>query len=782
MRRNLDALAHAQVFSSTRLRHPLAPAAVVVMLGGAVALQLSPRLPSFVVGAASGLIAVVLWRWHVSRWIALVLIGAAWFGWRTDLALQRRLPPALEGVDLDIEARLVGLPDRRGDSTRLDFAVDRAQRDGNPVALRGRIRVAWYGETPPLRSCSRWQLRVRLKRPRGASNPGGFDAERHALQAGIQATGYVRDDVAPREQGVGRACIDAWRERIALAIDRGVHDARIGVLLRALAVGDQRGLDDAHWQVLRATGVGHLIAISGFHVGMLALAAAFCARRLWRCWPSLALRFPGALLEAPFALAAASLYTALAGFGLATLRTLLMLAALALARVLRRHLSVTQALALALFVLFIVDPLAILSPGFWLSFAGVALLVYAAREPSSRAWWRELAPAQIAMSVGLLPLTVWFFAQSSLVGPLANLIAVPWISFVVVPATLAGALLVVPLPAIGEPLLQFAAVLLAPQWSLLEWQARWPLAQWHFAETSVFALGAAVIGVLWLLLPRGVPLRGVGALLLLPQLWPLPNRPAHGDVELSVLDVGQGLSVLVRTRHHALLYDAGARFPSGFDLGDAAVVPALHALGVRALDGLVVSHADNDHAGGVDAVRRALPPKTLWTSDPRIAPEQSVPCRAGQRWTWDAVEFRMLHPDGSRQGSENDRSCVLLVQSGDARVLLTGDIGARVEPAVAAAAGREPLVLVVPHHGSKTSSSAALLDALTVQQALVSAAHRSRFGHPHPDVVARYRERGIPLLNTASAGCIRLHLPARGPPRTIEHCRRDRARYWNEQR
>jgi competence protein ComEC len=780
MRRIRAVLAHTQEFSANSLRHPLAPTALVVMLVGAVALQLSSRLPSPAACAAAGAIAVVLWRWPLSRWIALALLGAAWFGWRADLVLQRRLPPALEGVDLDLQVHLIDLPDRRGDSTRLDLQVDRATFEGSPVALRGRIRVAWYGETPPLRPCSRWQLRARLKRPRGASNPGGFDAERHALQLGIRATGYVRDEAVPRELGAGPVCIDAWRERIASAIDRSVHDPRIAVLLRALAVGDQRGLDDAHWQVLRATGVGHLIAISGFHVGMLALVAAFCARRIWRRWPALALRHPGALLEAPFALAAASAYTALAGFGLATLRTLLMLAALALARLLRRHLSVPQALALALLVLFAADPLAILSPGFWLSFAGVALLVYAAREPAPRAWWRELAPAQMAMSIGLLPLTVWFFAQSSLVGPIANLVAVPWISFIVVPVTLAGALLVVPLPALGEPLLQLAAALLEPQWALLQWQASWPLAQWYFPEASTLAFVAAALGALWLLLPRGVPLRGLGLLLLLPQLWPSSDGPAHGDFELCVIDVGQGLSVLVRTERHALLYDAGARFPSGFDLGDAVVVPALHALGVRALDGLVVSHADNDHAGGVDAVRRALPPKTLWLGDPRIAPGQGIPCRAGQRWSWDAVEFRMLHPTDEAQGSENDRSCVLLVQSGDARVLLTGDIGARVEPVVAAAAGREPLVLVVPHHGSKTSSSAALLDTLSVQQALISAAHRSRFGHPHADVVARYRERGIALVNTASAGCIRLYFSARAPPRTVEHCRRDRARYWNE--
>ncbi|MBL8298202.1 MAG: DNA internalization-related competence protein ComEC/Rec2 [Rhodanobacteraceae bacterium] len=754
--------------------------ALVLVLAGAAVLPLLPRLPSPAVCVVTFVVSLVLWRWPLLRWIALPLVGAAWCGWWADLALQRRLPQQLEGADLDLQVQLAELPDRRGDSTRLDLDVEHAMLDGRPVALSGRIRVAWYGETPPLRPCSRWQLRARLKRPRGASNPGGVDMERHALQLGIRATGYLRTEVTPRELGLARFCLDAWRERIAHAIERSVADTRLAALLRALAVGDQRGLDDAHWQVLRATGVGHLIAISGFHVGMLALAAAACARWLWRCCPRLVLRWPGAVLEAPFALLAASVYTALAGFGLATLRTLLMLAVFALAQLLRRHLPVTQSLALALLVLFAADPLAILSPGFWLSFAGVALLVYALREPRRRAWWRELAPAQIAMSLGLLPLTVWFFAQSSLVGPIANLVAVPWISLVVVPVTLAGALIVVPLPHIGAPLLWLAANLLDPQWALLRWQASWPLAQWYFAETSVLAFGAAALGVAWLLLPRAVPLRGLGLLLLLPQLWPSPRSPAPGDFELSVIDVGQGLSVLVRTQRHALLYDAGARFPSGFDLGEAVVVPSLHALGVRTLDGLIVSHADNDHAGGVDAILRQLPPKALWLGDPGIVPGRGRPCRAGQRWIWDTVEFHMLHPADKTSGSENDQSCVLLVQSGTARVLLTGDISARVEPAVAVAAGHEPLVLVVPHHGSKTSSSAALLDSLTVQQALVSAAYRSRFGHPHAEVVARYHERGITLVNTATAGCIRLRFSPRAPPQTIEHCRRDRVRYWTE--
>lgn len=763
------------------LRGPrLEPAAVLALLAGALALQPLAQLPPTWLCLCAIAGAAALWRWPPLRWVALLLLGAGGFGWRAEQALQQRLPRPLEGVDLDVQAQLVDLPARRGDATLLDLRVDAAQQDGHAVAFRGRVRAAWYGTPPPLRPCSSWQLRLRLKRPRGGSNPGGADVERLALQRGLLATGYVREETTARELGVASFCIDAWRERIAAAIDRRLAGQTTAPLLRALAVGDQRGLDETHWQVLRATGIGHLIAISGFHVGMLALAGGALARWLWRRRPGLALRSPAVLLETPFALAAATFYAALAGFELATVRTLLMLVVLALARLLRRALGVPQALSLALAAMLAVDPLAILSAGFWLSFAGVALLVYAADTAALRVWWRELVPAQIAMSIGLLPLTIAFFGQASLVGPLANLVAVPWISFVVVPLALAGALLVVPLPWLGEALLQLAAWALQPQWSLLRWQAQWPLAQWHFAEASLAGLLLAALGAVWLLAPRGVPLRGLGLLLLLPQLWPATQRPAPGEFALCVIDVGQGLSVLVRTAGHALLYDARARYPSGFDLGEAVVVPAAHALDVQALDALVVSHADLDHAGGVEAVRRSLQPHALWRGDPRIAGGQGRACTAGQSWQWDGVMFRLLHPPAGFHGDDNDGSCVLLVQSGSARLLLTGDISARVEAAVAAAAGPAPLVLVVPHHGSKTSSSATLLDSLQVQLALVSAGYRSRFGHPHADVVARYRDRGIPLVNTADAGCIRLHFAARRPPQTVEHCRRDRRRYWSE--
>ena len=771
--------AHSAFVAVDRAAPPLlAPASVLALLAGALALQLSPGLPSPWLLATGCVAALLLCRWPLLRWPALCLLGACWFGLRADLALAQRLPHELEGADMDVQLRVLDLPDARADAVRFDALIESASYQGRLLPLHGRLRLSWFGAAPLLRACGRWQLQLRLKRPRGASNPGGFDLERHALQLGLVATGYVREDAGNRELATSGFCVDGLRERIAAAIAVQFGDSAAAHLLRALAVGDQRGLSDEEWQVLRATGVGHLIAISGLHVSMLGLVGAWCARRLWRLWPQCTLRWPAVLLETPLALACATAYAALAGFGLATLRTLLMIAAVALARLARRHLGLGQSLALAMAAMLLADPLALLSAGFWLSYAGVALLLYCLDSSRERSAWSELVHAQGTMSLGLLPLSVWLFGQSSVVGPLANLVAVPWISFVAVPLTLAGALLILPLPFAGCFFLQLAAWALEWQWLLLQWLAQWPLAQWHFAESSVAALLLAGLAVFWLLLPRGMPLRGLGLLLLLPLLWPRTTAVQPGEFEVFVIDVGQGLAVLLRTREHALLYDAGARYPSGFDLGEAVVVPAAQALDLRRLDRLVLSHADMDHAGGAAAVQRALQPRTLLVGDAALPAAPT--CEAGQQWNWDGVEFRVLHPDAATPRQGNDASCVLLVQSGQARLLLTGDISAAVEPAVAAAAGRAPLVLLVPHHGSKTSSSAALLDALSVQLALVSAGYRNRFGHPHPAVAERYRARGIRMLGTAESGCIRMIFSPAAAPRLLEQCRLARRRYWTE--
>jgi competence protein ComEC len=756
------------------------PSRVIALLAGAVVVQLLPALPApgFAIACAALVLALLFFR-PLDRAPLWFLLGLAWTLIRADAALDARLPAALHGRDFDVVGVVRGLPDVESRSTRFEFEVESTRLDGDALALRGPVRLNWYDKAPELEPCSRWKLHLRLRPPRGLVNPGGYDSERGAVLHGVVAVGYVREDAENhRIDAPSGLCIDARRRLITAALSSQLdNESSIG-LLRAIAVGDQQAIADEDWQVLRATGIGHLIAISGLHVGMFAAFGAMLARLVWKSWPRLTLRFPGPLIEAPMAMACASGYGLLAGMGVPTVRTLVMIAVALLARYARRSCTVSQALALAAMVIVIWDPLAVLSAGFWLSFCGVAVLLCVSRpEPAQRAVWRELPRLQLVLSLALLPMTVWFFGQGSLIGPFANLIAVPWISFLVVPVTVAGSLLIVDVPSVGAPLLHLADVLLKPLWQLMQWMAALPSAQVYFAATPIWALVLALIGVACMLLPRGVPARAIGVMLLIPLLVPPRQALDEGEFEAWMFDVGQGLSVFVRTRDHGLLYDAGPRYPSGFDTGDAAVVPSLHALGVGRLDRMILSHGDSDHAGGARAVHLAFPGATIESGEPDRIAVAAAACRKDETWTWDGVRFRIASAAGSEVSRSNDRSCVVLVTGSFGSLLLTGDATANVEAAEAAEADAlgsvvQPLVMTVPHHGSKTASSAEFLDSIAPKQAWVSAGYRNHFGHPHADVLGRYSERSVALFNTADSGYLHLRFAVgMGAPEQGRVCR-----------
>jgi competence protein ComEC len=400
-----------------------------------------------------------------------------------------------------------------------------------------------------------------------------------------------------------------------------------------------------------------------------------------------------------------------------------------------------------------------------------------------RRWLRELVAAQGVASIGLLPLGIWFFGQSSLVGPVANLIAVPWICFFVLPLTVVASLLILVLPALGVPLLHLAGWAMQGLWWLLEKMAAWPGALWYFPEPSTAALVLAMLGALWLLLPRGVPARVLGVFLFLPLLWPLREPLADGEFMAYMLDVGQGLSLVVRTRNHALVYDAGAKFPSGFDLGEATVVPAIHAMGIDRVDRMIVSHGDNDHAGGAAAVAAAWPGVAVESGEPERLTIPAAQCLAGESWNWNGVEFRVVHPSEPLSGIDNDRCCVLDVRNNGSELVLPGDITKAVEPDVGGAlAPVEPhLVLQVPHHGSKTSSSVGFIADLHPMLGLISAGYMNRFHHPNGGVVARYGMAGARLLDSAHAGFVAIRFAPGAPPHVVEQGRVDRHQYWREE-
>lgn len=746
----------------------MGPVSAGALLAGAGLCLASPALPPMPVIVLMLALGLPAWfgRWR-GRWLGAGLFGFAWAALHAALALGQQLPVAQEQVEQVITGRVIGLPQHEARRTRFQLRIEVAR---SAHELRGRrVALSWYddfGTTSPgprlqVRAGERWELPVTLRAPRGLRNPGGFDSERHALVQRLAATGYVRKPFAARKLSPARG-VNAWRELMSARIGQGVR-VPSSRFIRAMALGDTRGLTDDDWQLLRSTGLTHLIAISGFHVGIVGAAFAALTGLLWRGAPVLGRHLPRPQAMALAAAGASLVYAAVAGFSLPTVRTVLMMSVWCLARMGRRPASVTQAVSLALAAVLIFDPLAPLSAGFWLSFAGVVWLAWSLPREEQPSWWRGFLSAQAVATVGLLPLTVVLFDQASLVGPVVNLLAIPWWSLVVVPLSLLGLLLETVWAGAGVPVWTRAATAFDWLWPVIEWLGQSHLALWWLPEAPVWALPLALLGALWLLLPRGLPGKWLALLLWWPLLWPQRQPLAPGEVELAVIDVGQGLSVLVRTANHHLLYDTGPASRDGFDAGERAVVPALRAWGIRQLDTLVLSHGDNDHAGGYGAVVAAL--RTRQTQVPVAMPWTGAAerCGSGHRWRWDGVEFQYLHPGSGFPYLGNESSCVLRVHSRHGTALLTGDIGEVIERTLVRqqpAALRADVVLV-PHHGSAGSSDPAFVKATGARLVLVSSGHGNRFGHPRPEVVRRWQQAGAEALDTVKSGALQVWL-ARG--------------------
>jgi len=765
---------------------PLGIQVAVALLAGVGGCLLLPRLPPWPFLIVLLLAAVAAW-WRHGNWRRLagaLVFGFALAGMHLACALARELPPDWEQHDAMVTGRIIELPVQEERRTRFLFRVD--DDDAQPGPLRGRLlRLAWYEDDhavgPPhaaLVSGGRWRMQVRLRAPRGLRNPGGGDSEQFALAQRIAANGYVRNPELARQLSPP-AGLDAWRDRMSTRIARGVP-APSSRFVRALALGDTRALDDDDWEILRAAGLTHLIAISGFHVGLVAGLFALLASGLWRLFPALGKSVPRPPAAAVAAVVGAIGYTAIAGFALPTVRTALMIAIVAAARVVRRPQSAGASLALAVIVILLVDPLSLLTAGFWLSILGVAWLLWCLPE-ASRSVVRDFASAQGVATIGLLPLTVVLFGQASLAGPLANLLAVPWWSLVVVPPALLGTGFEALRAGAGAWAWRLSAWTFDLTWPLFQRIGSSELAMWWLPEARWFALPLALLGAFWLLLPRGVPGKTLAMLLWLPLLWPQRDLPAPGGFDLTVIDVGQGLSVLVRTSGHTLLYDMGPAVHDGFDAGERAVTPTLHALGVRRIDAAIISHGDNDHAGGWPAVQREF--AVVHSFAPEGGPTPALAhCIAGKRWRWDGVTFRFLHPTPDFPYLGNEAGCVLRIEGARHAALLTADIGEVIERGLVrrVPASLHADVVVVPHHGSNGSSDPDFIAATHARVALVSSGWGNRFGHPRPQVVERWCASGAQVADTSREGALTVRLDGTGI--TLSRRRLAHPRLWDAAR
>lgn len=758
----------------------------VALLAGTTFSLLMPHLLPLSVLVLACMVGAVGWiaRWR-GRPFGALLFGFSWAGLHAALALQAQLALHLEQKELTLTGRVVELPQHEARRTRFAFRID--DSDFNETTLRNStVRLAWYddyeavepGPRLQLRAGERWRFRARMRAPRGLRNPGGSDAERHALVQRLAATGYLRHPEQTARRLEAASGLQAWREVMSARIGQHVPNDS-SRFLRALALGDTRGLRESDWATLRAAGLTHLIAISGFHVGIVAAAVAALAGGLWRLFPAWSRQVPRPMAMGVAALLAAIGYAALAGFALPTVRTVLMMGVWALARLGRRPASVGQALGLAVLAVLLADPLSPLAAGFWLSFAGVAWLAWCLPASDDTHWLRGFLSAQAVATVGLLPLSVVLFDQASLAGPFVNVIAIPWWSLVVVPLALCGLALEACVAGAGTIVWQAAAWCFDLTWPSFVHAAESRFALWWIAESPGWTLLLALCGAVWMLMPRGTPGKGLALCLWCPLLVPDTGRLARGELQLAVIDVGQGLSVLVKTRHHNLLYDMGPAIRDGFDAGQRAVVPTLRALGVRRLDRAVVSHGDNDHAGGLASVVRAMPPNEVLAPEGMTGHVRMRRCRAGDSWQWDGVHFRFLHPGRHFPYLGNESSCVLRIESAHGAALLTGDIGEVVERSIVRDQPRmlRADVVLVAHHGSGGSSTPAFVAATGARLALVSSGHGNRFGHPRPLIRQRWANNGAEVLDTAESGAVQVWIGAAGLQ--VRERRRAHPRLWD---
>ncbi len=744
----------------------------------------------------------VPWVHRLGYALLAASLAFACTGLRAVVYQQSALSPALEGRDVDVIGRIATMPQNRLAGQRFRLEVEQATLDGRSVALPDLLDVGWYtragsyggaelgtdnggvssaGSVAFLQAGERWSMRLRLKAPHGAANPFGFDYELWLWEQGVQASAYVRTgprDPTPRRLGqTGLHPVEWLRQRVLARLKAHVPEGRSLGVLSALLVGDQNAVDRADWDVFRATGVAHLLSISGLHITLLAWAVGGLLGAGWRRVPRLAMALPAPQASLLAAVLAALAYSLFAGWGVPAQRTCLMLATVALLR--WGGLQWPRALVwlLALAVVVALDPWALLQAGFWLSFVAVGLLFVRGAEPQAASLWarmRLLLQEQGYLSLALAPMSALLFGQVSLVGLLANLWAIPWVTLVVTPLAMLGALL----PWAWS----LADLAVGAMLWLLDPMAQWPFAVWTLPRPGWTAGLLALAGGLWLALPQAWPMRLLGLPLLLPVVLAQASAPPEGEFRLLAPDIGQGNAVLVRTHRHTLLVDAGPRYSLESDAGHRVLVPLLQALQWPP-DTVVLTHPDTDHVGGAAAVLAMQPTARLVASAGRYGPELqgrvSETCVAGTQWTWDGVDFAFLFPtdaDYLVPGSPNARSCVLRISNGRQTALLLGDLE-QAQEALLLQRGinLKADLLLVPHHGSRTSSSAALLDAVQPQWALVQSGYRNRFGHPAPDVMQRYQERHILVRDSPHCGAMTWDS---AQPDALRCHRADDAPYW----
>lgn len=703
------------------------------------------------------------------------VVGVFWVILFANMRLEDRLSNDLQGQHIQVEGKVVGIPQYDERRVRLDFSVSKPNSH-----FPKKVRLSWYFPKQVIKSGQYWKFTVKLKKPHGRFNPSAFDYERWLLVHNIGATGYIRDYPAPELLWMGSAWqdINVLRQLIVDELAVLLKSSEYVGVIKALTIGERGEISDQQWDVFRKTGVVHLLAISGLHIGLISGLVYFLVLKL----STRSLVGSPQIMAALAALFIAFFYSALAGFSIPTQRSMLMLLIAMLTVVLQRNITASHTLAVTILAMLIVDPLAVLSAGFWLSFVAVAVIVYslAGRLGKMRHWFAALKIHWVT-ALGLSPFLLFYFQQFSIISPIANVIAVPVISLLVVPLCFFAVVsLSFSATFSGYILLVVDKVLQILYW-FLQQISDLPFATLTTVASPLYALIFAFLAVLLFLTPKGVPARYLGLVLLMPLFFNKPSQPKQGEVVMTLLDVGQGLSTVIETLNHTLVFDAGAKYSENYDMGRVVVIPYLQSKGIEVVDILVVSHADNDHIGGAKTVLGQSQVKQVISSVPEILRHyDSVNCISGQSWVWDQVDFEILLPEEGVLKGDNNNSCVLKVTSQHGSILLTGDIEAEAEQWLLENKRNklESDILISPHHGSKTSSTLAFLKAVSPDSVLIPSGYRNRFSFPHKETLQRYEQINASWMSTADSGAIVVNM--KNNKYSVESMRLKQGKYWNQ--
>jgi len=707
--------------------------------------------------------------------IAVFLLGFAWMSLFSNQIINAQVPNIHLNKPLLVQGKISQLPEQTHKKTKFIFEAQ--------TPFKGRLKLSWYGTNyPPLKTGDTWQLLVKLKRNNGYQNLGGFDYEKWLFYKQINATGYVRSsDSNHRLEENQTLSIDQLRQETRRSLRVFLKDLNFGGVINALIIGDRSFITDSHWELFQSTNTTHLSVISGLHIGLISGLVFLLTAFIWkRCAPC-TLRIPAQVMGSYFGILSALLYALIAGFSIPTGRAFIMASVVFISIILRRHHNVWQLYGIALLLTLMVNPVSIFSVGFWLSFYVVAVIIYGAGQHRDKSWIYRLIYIQLLITLSTIPLIAWFFNTGSILSPIANLVAIPVFSFITTPLSLIGALFALSnLTYLAEISFEISSQSLIALSYLLDYLKNFSFNLWHYTQSSSVDLILFISAIFIAILPKELKLRRLSLLILVLTLFSPTPKLSNNSALITVLDIGQGLSTLVQTRNHILLFDTGAAYPSGFNMGNSVINPYLKTKQIKYLDKIIISHGDNDHIGGLKSVLGEFNALEILTSVPDKITQTALRCNSGQTWQWDGVLFEILNPSENANFKGNNASCVLKVSTRKYSILLTGDIEKKAEKYLVKTHKNklDSTIMLSPHHGSKTSSTTAFLNAVSPDIIIISSGFKNRFNHPAKTITDRYNDHNIQSINTNCAGQIEIGL---ADEITISKYRKKHQRFYMRQ-